>query len=238
LLVNFRRRRKAERTLREREDELVALAGRLIHTQEEELRRLSRDLHDDLTQRLAALAIDAGMLEKTLRPLQLEVSQELANLKTGLIEVSDEVHVLSRQLHPSILDDLGLVHAIQSECDVFSKRTGIAVALETDTNSVHMPNDIALCLYRVLQEGLQNISKHSGASEARVVLRGSDVGVHLSIQDSGNGFDVKEVSGKGTIGLSSMKERVRLVSGTVSIVSEPGNGTELQVFIPVGGTHV
>jgi signal transduction histidine kinase len=216
----------------------MTLTGRLIHTQEEELRRLSRDLHDDLTQRLAVLAIDAGMLEKTLRPLQPQASQELADLKTKLIEVSDEVHTLSRQLHPAILDDLGLVEAIQSECDAFSRRTGIVVSFDPGNPSVSIPNDIALCLYRVFQEALQNISKHAEASEARVVLQDPPEGIHLLIQDSGIGFDVKQVAGKGAIGLSSMKERVRLVNGTVSIVSELGRGTEIHVLIPFGGTHV
>ena len=230
-------RKLAEETLRQRENELMTLTGRLIHTQEEELRRLSRDLHDDLTQRLAVLAIDAGMLEKNLRPLQPQASQELADLKTKLIEVSDEVHALSRQLHPRILDDLGLVEAIQSECDAFSRRTGIVVSFDPANPSVSIPNDIALCLYRVFQEALQNISKHAKASEARVVLQDPPEGIHLLIQDSGIGFDVKQVAGKGAIGLSSMKERVRLVNGTVSIMSEPGRGTEIHVFIPFGGTH-
>ncbi len=232
LLINVRRRRKAERPLRESANELRALTGRLIYTQEEELRRLSRDLHDNLTQRLAALAIDAGMLEKTLKPRQPQDSQALLDLKTGLIEVSDEVHSLSRQLHSSILDDLGLIQAVQSECDVFSKRTGIAVSFEPGNLSTSIPDDIALCLYRVLQEGLQNVSKHSGANQARVVLQGSTEGIHLSIQDSGIGFVLKQVAGKGTIGLSSMRERLRLVSGTVSIITEPGKGTEIRVFVP------
>jgi len=238
LLINFRRRRKAERSLRESADELRALTGRLIDTQEEELRRLSRDLHDNLTQRLAALAIDAGMLEKTVRPLQPQASQELADLKTGLIEGSDEVHALSRRFHPSILDDLGLVQAIQSECDIFSKRTGIAVSFEPGNIFVSIPKDIALCLYRVLQEGFQNISKHSKATDARVVLQDCPDGIHLSIRDSGIGFDVRQVGGKGAIGLSSMRERVRLVNGTLSIVSEPGKGTEIQVSVPVEEAHV
>ncbi len=238
LLINVRRRRTAEGSLRQRENELTTLTGRLIHTQEEELTRLSRDLHDDLTQQLAALAIDAGMLEKTLRPLQPQASQELADLKTGLIEVSNEVHTLSRQLHPSILDDLGFVQAIQSECDMFSKRTGIAVSFEPGDISDSIPRDVALCLYRVLQEGLQNIAKHSKSSKAQVVLQEPPAGVHLSIRDSGIGFDLKEVAGKGAIGLSSMRERVRLVNGTLTTVSEPGKGTEIQVCIPVGGTHI
>jgi signal transduction histidine kinase len=238
LLINFQRRRRAEHALREHENELMALTGRLIHTQEEELRRLSRDLHDDLTQRLAVLAIDTGMLEKAISPLHPEASQELADLKTKLIEASDEVHALSRQLHPSILEDLGLVQAVQSECDIFSRRTGITVSFEAGDFSSPIPHDIALCLYRVLQEGLQNISKHSKAVEARVVLGNLSGGIRLSIQDSGAGFDVKQAAGKAGIGLSSMRERVRLVNGTLSVVSEPGKGTKIEVFVPLGGNHV
>jgi signal transduction histidine kinase len=238
LLINFQRRRRAEHALREHENELMALTGRLIHTQEEELRRLSRDLHDDLTQRLAVLAIDTGMLEKAISPLHPEASQELADLKTKLIEASDEVHALSRQLHPSILEDLGLVQAVQSECAIFSRRTGITVSFEAGDFSISIPHDIALCLYRVLQEGLQNISKHSKAVEARVVLGNLSGGIRLSIQDSGAGFDVKQAAGKAGIGLSSMRERVRLVNGTLSVVSEPGKGTKIEVFVPLGGNHV
>jgi PAS domain S-box-containing protein len=235
--VDVTARKAAEETMRQHEKELMTLTGRLISTQEEELRRLSRDLHDDLTQRLAVLAIDAGMLEKTLRPLQPQASQELADLKTQLIEVSDEVHNLSRQLHPSILDDLGLVQAIQSECDTFSRRTGIALSFEPETILVSIPPDSALCLYRVMQEALQNIAKHAKARAARIVLQDLPDGVHLMIQDSGIGFDVNQSAGKGGIGLSGMRERARLVNGTVSVVSEPGNGTRIHVIIPVRGTH-
>ena len=231
-------RKLAEEALRRRENELRTLTGRLIYNQEEELRRLSRELHDDLTQRLAVLAIDAGTLEHALRPLQPETSQELSGLKTRLIEVSDEAHNLSRRLHPSILDDLGVVQAIQSECDLFSGRTGIAVSFEPGNIPVSVPKDIALCLYRVFQEGLQNIAKHSKARDARIVLQDLSDGLRLLIQDSGIGFDVNQVVGREGIGLSSMRERARLVNGTVSVVSEPGKGTEIQVFIPGGGTRV
>jgi PAS domain S-box-containing protein len=220
------------------ESELRTLTGRLISNQEEELRRLSRELHDDLTQRLAVLAIDAGTLEHALRPLQPETSHQLANLKTRLIEVSDETHDLSRRLHPSILEDLGVVQAIQSECDTFSRRTGIPVFFEPDEMAVSVPHDIALCLYRVVQESLQNIVKHSKAREARVVLQDLSDGLRLLIQDCGIGFDVNQVVGKGGIGLSSMRERAKLVKGKVSVISEPGKGTEIQVFTPVGETHV
>jgi PAS domain S-box-containing protein len=227
----------AEETIRQHEEELATLAGRLIHAREEELRRISRDLHDDLTQRLAVLAIDAGMLEKELRPLQPQASTELQAMKNNLIQASEEVHDLSRQLHPSILDDLGLVQAIESECDAFSRRTGIDVSFEPGNDEVAISPDAAVCLYRVLQEGLQNISKHSGASEARVVLQEFPDEVRLLIQDPGIGFDIKRATGKGAIGLSSMRERVRLVGGRLSVVSEPARGTRIQVSIPLRGNH-
>jgi PAS domain S-box-containing protein len=227
----------AEETIRQHEEELVTLTGRLIHAREEELRRISRDLHDDLTQRLAVLAIDAGMLEKELKPLQPQASAELEAMKNNLIQASEEVHDLSRQLHPSILDDLGLVQAIESECDAFSRRTGIEVSFEPGNDEVAIFPDAAVCLYRVLQEGLQNISKHSGASEARVVLQEFPDEVRLLIQDPGIGFDIKRATGKGAIGLSSMRERVRLVGGRLSVVSEPARGTRIQVSIPLRGNH-
>jgi PAS domain S-box-containing protein len=218
------------------ESELRTLTGRLISNQEEELRRLSRELHDDLTQRLAVLAIDAGTLEHALKRLQPETSHQLGDLKTRLIEASDETHDLSRRLHPSILEDLGVVQAIESECDTVSRRTGIPVSFEPNGMPASLPRDIALCLYRVLQEGLQNIAKHSKACEARVVLQNLSDGLRLQIQDSGIGFDVNRVAGGG-IGLSSMRERAKLANGTVSVISEPGKGTEIQLFIPVGDTH-
>jgi PAS domain S-box-containing protein len=235
--VDITASKMAEETIRQHEEELVTLTGRLIHAREEELRRISRDLHDDLTQRLAVLAIDAGMLEKELKPLQPQASAELEAMKNNLIQASEEVHDLSRQLHPSILDDLGLVQAIESECDAFSRRTGIEVSFEPGNDEVAIFPDAAVCLYRVLQEGLQNISKHSGASEARVVLQEFPDEVRLLIQDPGIGFDIKRVTGKGAIGFSSMRERVRLVGGRVSVVSEPAKGTRIQVSIPLRGNH-
>lgn len=226
-------RRIADDLLRDQENELRTLAGRLINTQEEELRRLARELHDDLTQRLAALSIDAGVLAKSIASCPPQAPQELKALREGLIEVSNDVHNLSRQLHPTILDDLGLVRASQAECESFRRRTGIDVAFESGNVPSAVPNDVALCLYRVMQEALRNVEKHSTATEARVVLEGLPGGLRLSIRDGGIGFDAEK--GKTTgIGLSSMRERVRLVDGTLSIVSEPGKGTEVRVSVPVG----
>lgn len=227
-------RKLAEESLRERENELRVLAGRLINNQEEELRRLARELHDDLTQKLAVLAIDAGVLERTMKSEPTAASEALKGLKENLIEVSNEVHNLSRQLHPSILDDLGLLRASEAECDAFFRRTGIDVAFESGNVPRVLPDGVALCLYRVLQEALRNVEKHSKAGEVHVALEGLPQGVALSIRDSGIGFDGRPGERRQGVGLSSMKERVRLVNGTLSTVSEPGRGTEIQVTVPVG----
>ncbi len=229
--------KQAEEMLRQHEKELMMLTGRLISTQEEELRRLSRDLHDDLTQRLAVLAMDAGMIEQQLRPMKTPVAEETRDLKLKLIEVSEEVHDLSRQLHPSILEDLGLVQAVQSECATFTKRTGIVVSLVPGDVPPAIPNEIALCLYRVIQEGLRNIDKHAQTNEVSIALQGIDDGVGLLIQDFGIGFDLRNVQEKIGIGLAGMRERVRLVGGTMLLQSEAGKGTEIQISIPLGGKH-
>ena len=237
LTINLRMRRKAERSLRESQQDLRGLAASLIKTQEEELSRLSRELHDDLTQRLAGLAIDAGILEKQLIVVQSQASQELRSMKIKLIDVSEDVHKLSRQLHPSILDDLGLVEAIKSENAIFSKRTGIALSFEPQNVPDSIPNDIALCLYRVMQESLRNIEKHAETREARIFLQGLSDGIRLLIQDPGIGFDNNAVRNKAGLGLSSMRERVRLINGTMSIKAEPGKGTGIEIYIPLREGH-
>jgi PAS domain S-box-containing protein len=233
--VDVSERKQAEDTLRRQEQDLSRLTGKIINAQEEALRRLSRELHDDLTQRLAALALDAALIEKQLNPAQPQVVQNLKDLRTNLSEVAEEVHDLSRQLHPSILDDLGLVQAVQAECAAFSKKTGIALSFMPDAIPDSVPQPLALCLYRVIREGLQNIAKHSGAAAASITLQGLSDGIRLLIQDKGIGFDPNEVKKKAGIGLSSMRERVRLINGTISFKSKPGQGTEIEVSIPLGG---
>jgi PAS domain S-box-containing protein len=235
--VDISARKETEETLRRHEQDLSKLAGRIIYAQEEELRRLSRELHDDLTQRLAALALDTALIEKQLNLSQPQAAKDLRELRANLSEVAEEVHDLSRQLHPSILDDLGLVQAVQAECAAFTKKTGIDLSFTHHDFPDSVAQPLALCLYRVIREGLQNIAKHSSAAAASITLRGLSDGIHLLIQDKGIGFDPDEVRKKPGIGLSSMRERVRLANGSISFKSKPGQGTEIEVFIPLGGGH-
>jgi PAS domain S-box-containing protein len=225
--------RKSEGELRWSQNDLQKLASRLITAQEEQMRQLARDLHDDLTQKLAVLAIDAGILEKKCSTSPPEVHQKLVEIKKKLIKVSEDVHNLSRQLHPSIIDDLGLAQAIDSECFTFTQTTGIAVSFSPQNVPNPIPKDIALCIYRVIQECLRNVARHSKAPEAHISLVGHPDGIRLSIRDSGIGFDMNEVKQKAGLGFTGMRERVRLARGTLSIRSQPEKGTVVKVLIPV-----
>jgi two-component system, NarL family, sensor kinase len=225
--------RESERKLRQNESDLRGLAGRLIYAQEEERSRLARELHDDLVQRLAVVAIDVGRLELQLLDPPPPVREALGEMKNGIIRISQDVHSLARQLHPSILDDLGLIKAVESECAGFSKREGIEVLFNHENIPRVIPKDISLSLYRIIQEALRNISKHACAQHISVSLLGIGHDVLLSVQDDGIGFDWAEVKENPGLGFSSMRERARLIHGEFSIKSQPGKGMVITVRAPL-----
>lgn len=224
--------RRSEAALRKSQTELRALAGKLLSAQEEERRRLARELHDDLTQRLAGLAIEAGKLEQELWARQHPMGERICAMKDRLVELSVDAHHMSRQLHPSILEDLGLIDAIEAECSRMSEREAIAATFLPKNVPIMLPRDISLCLYRITQESLRNVAKHAQARSATVSLNGVGDALLLSIQDSGVGFDPSKIKDKG-LGLASMEERVRLVQGSLSIRSQPGQGTTIEVWAPL-----
>jgi signal transduction histidine kinase len=226
-------RLQAETAIHEREKELQTLTGRLILGQEEERRRLARELHDDLSQRLAVFAIEAGKTETVLRDGHDSVLKPLRGLRDKAIQIAADVHDISRRLHPSILDDLGLSKAIKAECARFSTREGIDVAFAAQNVPESHSQDVSLALYRIVQEGLNNIAKHACARHVTVSLSESDACLHLSVKDDGIGFDAAEVRKKQGLGLSSIRERVRLVHGKHCIVSEPEKGTTIEVTVPL-----
>ena len=224
---------ESEAAVRKSQEDLRILAGRLISAQEDERRRLARELHDDLTQRLAVLAIDAGILEQHSDSCPDLIREKLPRMKEQIVRLSGDIHRISRQLHPSILDDLGLVDAIKSLCTGFSNREGLSVEFTPENLPEVLPKDLSLCLYRITQESLRNVAKHARAKEAHVTLAGNDGDVLLSIQDSGVGFDLAQVRGKPGLGLASMEERVRLIQGSLSVQSQPTQGTTIEVRAPL-----
>jgi PAS domain S-box-containing protein len=223
--------RAREQSLRQTKKRLRQLAARLLHAQEEERRRIAREMHDDWTQRLALLGLDIARLEKHLDS-PLTALALLRTMQDQIMSLSEDVHALSRQLHPSILDDLGLVEALRSECASFARREGIAIAYEAQGVPTGVPRDAALCIYRVAQEALRNIAKHAAVREARVTLDATGPEVLLRVGDRGVGFDSSALHAAPGLGLSSMEERVRLVGARLSIQSACGQGTTVEVSFP------
>jgi signal transduction histidine kinase len=213
--------------------ELEVLARRLITAQEEERSRLARELHDDLSQRLAAVAIEAGKLEQI--PIE-EASRwrcGLERIKTQMAAVSTGVHSLSHRLHPATLRDLGLVAAMESESRGFFESGGPPVAIDAKGDFSGLGADVRLCLFRIVQEALTNIRRHASASQVNIHLEQSPGEVALSIHDDGQGFDRAAPSWRPRLGLASMEERVRLLDGRLEIDSSPGRGTRITVRLPV-----
>jgi signal transduction histidine kinase len=226
--------REREASLRQARDDLRRLAGRLLQAQERERRRIAREMHDDWTQRLALLAIDAAKLEQLLdRPG--EAARLVGEMREGLVSLSEDVHALSRRLHPAILDDLGLADALRSECASVAEREGVVVTYRPSGVPASLPREAALCLYRVAQEALRNVVKHARTGEAWVTLGAARGEVVLCIEDLGVGFDAAGARTRAALGLSSMRERVRLAGGELSVASEPGRGTTVTARVPLAG---
>jgi two-component system, NarL family, sensor kinase len=224
--------RAREQSLRQTREGLRKLAARLLHAQEEERRRIAREMHDDWTQRLALLGIDIAKLEKHIGAPETALPL-LHTMQEQLVSLSEDVHAVSRQLHPSILDDLGLVEALRSECASFSHREGIAVSYRPEDVPATLAKDVALCVYRVAQEALRNLAKHAAVDEAWVSLVAAGPELVLRVQDKGVGFDPAALRSQPGLGLSSMNERIHLIQGELTVTSAPGEGTTIAVRIPL-----
>jgi len=226
----------SQRALRQSSDDLQALAARLLTAQEEDRRRISRDLHDDVNQRLAMLAVDVETL--SLRPpaSQAVLGRNLRSVQDRIVELSDDIRRFVHQLHPSILDDLGLPIALQQLMDDFAGRTGLKSTFQHDNVPPALSRDLATCFYRIAQESLSNVARHAEASRVEMDLVGVEQGLALSIADDGRGFDRRKTdSSPGGLGLVSMNERLRLVGGSLDVTSGPRAGTTVRAWAPVAG---
>jgi signal transduction histidine kinase len=231
LLINLIRRRRAERLVAEGEKATREVSGRLITAQEDERRRIARDLHDDFNQRLAMLSIEAELLERLEE--KPEAKKLIRNIADGAKELSLEVHKLSRQLHPATLDQIGLLTATELFCQELTKQSGVPIEFTYDAIPADVDQELSLSLYRLVQEGLQNILKHSQATKARVELHRHDGHLTLVISDNGCGFNPQTVSQHAGLGLVGMRERVRLVQGRIEFYSAPDKGTRIEVNVPI-----
>jgi signal transduction histidine kinase len=229
-------RKRTETALHDNEIELRStvernrhLAGRLIAAQEGERHRIARELHDDLSQKLAMLSIDLTQLGSTSAMREVAVAAGLQRISDRTNEIASGVHRLSHRLHPARLHALGLIPSLEALCRDTSRQHGTLVEFKHDDVRDLLDPDLALCLYRVAQEALRNVVRHSGATHASVRLRHRDEEVSLQIADDGAGFLVREREATG-LGLISMRERVTFLGGTLTIDAAPGRGTQINVI--------
>jgi signal transduction histidine kinase len=252
-------RRRAERSLREARDELEVrvrertadlsrahakavaahreleeLAGRLIHAQEEERSRIGRELHDHISQMLGVLTIRLDQL-RGAEGTPPDIAGSLAGLRENASEIASDIHGLSHRLHSSALDYLGLVPAVQKLVTDFSVRYDIPIDFAHE-GVPSLPADVALCLFRITEEGLMNLAKHSHATSAAVRITGGPDGVRLTIEDNGVGFNSDAAASHAGLGFVSMRERLRVLRGSVRLDSAPGCGTRIEASVPAAAT--
>jgi len=213
-------------------EQLETLSGRLIEAQEEERKRIARDVHDDYSQRLAMLAIDIEQLAEKLGESSPETKQELREFYERISELGADMHSLSHQLHSSTLESLGLVAGVRAFCEEFEVIEKVQVEFAYENVPRTIPGDAALCFFRIVQEGLRNVKRHSGADKANVRIEWSDGTLHLRVSDGGKGFDVESPPVGSGIGIWSMHERLRLLGGRFQIRSYPMQGTGIDAWLP------
>jgi two-component system, NarL family, sensor kinase len=212
------------------------LGGRLLRNEEAQRTRVARELHDDVSQQLAALGMSLSGLKRRL-PADSALRDEIAALQEQARMVADGVRALSHELHPAALRHAGLLPAIRELVTQFDRRESTHAELIAEGKELEVSPEVALCVYRVTQEALRNVARHAKAREAAVKLVVSDAEVELTITDNGVGFVEEEARRRGGLGLTSIDERVRLVSGTVNLNTSPGHGTQITVRVPHGDRH-
>jgi signal transduction histidine kinase len=216
---------------KEAEQERLELAGRLINAQEQERSRLARELHDDFSQRLAMLALEFEGAEKMIQ--ESATREALHRLFNQLSELGADLHSLSHRLHSSTLETLGLTAGVGSFCVEYAAQHAIEINFVHKDVSKSIHPDITLCLFRIVQEGLRNVSKHSRASKVDVLLKGSVDAISLTLSDNGVGFELSNSLASDGIGLRSMRERARMLRGKFEVISQPMQGTQIAVIVPI-----
>ena len=194
---------------------------------------MARELHDHISQKLAVLGMGISKVEQCPAPTYDSLNESLQRVGQEIGRIAKDVHDLSRELHPSVLDILGLEAALRAECNAFSKQHGIVTKfLPTDIPD-SLPGDIPLSLYRIVQESLWNVAKYAQAQQVLLTATQLHGELVLVVEDDGKGFDPDQIKGKGSLGLISMKERAHLVHGSFFVQSQPGKGTRVEVRVPV-----
>jgi signal transduction histidine kinase len=217
--------------LKRAKNQQMGLSGMLITAQEKERSRLASEIHDDFSQRLALLALGLENAEDAIGTSPDDAVRQVHRLLDSASEIGADLHTLSHRLHSSTLEALGLVPGVSALCKEFSVQQGVEVDFLSDNIPRSVHPDVGLCVFRIVQEGLRNLKKHSGATKAQVRLRMAAGKLFVSVCDQGIGFDMRELERKEGLGVRSMKERVYLLGGRFEIRSEPGKGTRIEAWV-------
>ncbi|MEZ5365623.1 MAG: PAS domain S-box protein [Bryobacterales bacterium] len=230
---DIRQRKSIERELRASERRLRTLAQELLRAQERERSRIARDLHDDVTQRLAMVAVELGLLQSSPETDPGLLSSKLATIQNQVVELTETVRDLSHQYHPSVLAHSNLEGALESLCHEFGAANNLQVRFRNraDTSGVARPT--ATAVYRIVQEALRNVARHSGAERVILTLDCDDAELRVALLDDGRGFDTSTLHAERGLGLTSMRERAGAIGGSIEIHSEPGAGTRVELTAPV-----
>lgn len=232
-MLDITQREEAEIAVRESQRKVQETAARLLTAQDEERRRIARDLHDDYCQRLTAAILELGMLPKRHPGPWTSPGEHLKPMKATLTGLLRDLRDLSHELHPDRMAFMAVDEALHSLLTDFTEKTQVAATLHTSSRPIHLPAAISTCLYRVAQESLANIRKHANATSVTAALITLPHMVELVITDDGLGFVPESVDGSHHLGLISMRERVNQLQGTFTITSRPGSGTTISVQVPL-----
>jgi PAS domain S-box-containing protein len=214
--------------------ELAKVGGRLINAHDEERTRIARELHDDICQRLALLVFGLDELEHSPPEKSPAIRNRASELREQTSEILTDLQSLSHELHSAKLEFLGIAAAVKAFCKKFAQERKAEIDFQTHDLPAPLPPDISLCLFRVLQEALHNSAKHSGVRHFEVRLWGTQTEIHLTVKDSGVGFDSSTRKKNRGLGLISMQERLSLLDGTLAIKTQPGGGTSIHARVPFG----
>jgi len=212
------------------------LAAQVLVAQEAEWRRFSREMHDDLAQKVALLDFQIEGIKRQFEQSDAAMA-ELESLRGSVAALGADLHRICHRLHPAVLDNLGLVAGVEFLCEEYARMSGVHPKLVCEAVTDEMPANVALCLYRVIQEAPSNIHKHAGAKQVTVLLRGVSSGIRATVSDNGRGFESNDGGAGQGLGLVFIRERVNLVNGGSSIRSAPGRGTTVEVFVPLASVN-
>ncbi|MEP6675426.1 MAG: PAS domain S-box protein [Ferruginibacter sp.] len=237
-MLDITERKRAEEKIQHSYEEIRQLASHLQEVREEERASMAREVHDELGQQLTGLKMDISWLNKKLTAVAVDASitDKIKDTMLLLDDAVKTVRKIATELRPSILDDLGLVAALEWQCDEFRKKSGITVGFTSDPFDKTIPENFGIALFRILQESLTNIARHSKAKNITVQLQLYGQQLHLDITDDGVGFVTSNIAGKKTLGLLGMKERTMMIGGSYRIDSKPGKGTSVHVIVPLPNT--